>query len=45
MKKNGMICLVIIFTPRVMIIKISKMAQFFAFSADGSKEPVNIGVH
>ena len=29
--KNGVICLVIMFTPRVMVIKISKMAHFFYF--------------
>ena len=29
--KNGVICLVIMFTPRVMDIKISKMAHFFYF--------------
>ena len=30
-EKNGVICLDIIFTPGVMVIKISKMAHFCAF--------------
>ena len=38
--KNGVICLVIMFTPRVMVIKKSKMA-YFLFSADGSKKSVS----
>ena len=29
--KNWFICLVIMFTPRVMVIKMSKMAHFFYF--------------
>ena len=30
-KKNGVICLHIIFTPRVMVIKMSKMGHFLYF--------------
>ena len=30
-EKNGVICLVIMFTPRVMVIKMSKMAHFLNF--------------
>ena len=30
-KKNGVICLVIMLTPRVMAIKMSKMAHFLYF--------------
>ena len=33
----GVICLVIMFTTRVMIIKISEAAHYFVFSADDSK--------
>ena len=29
--KNGVICLVIMVTPQVMVIKMSKMAQFLYF--------------
>ena len=36
-KKNGVICLVIMFTPGTGIIKVSKMAQFFVFFPDNSK--------
>ena len=37
--KNGVTCLVIMFTPRAMVIKMSKMAHFsFVFSADVSKK-------
>ena len=42
MEKNGVLCLVIMFTPRVMVIKISKMAHFFLFSADASKKSVTV---
>ena len=41
-EKNGIICLVIVFTPRVMIIEMSEMAYFFVFSSDDSKKPVTI---
>ena len=37
------ICLVVKFTPRVTVIKMSKMAHFFVFSADNSKTSVTIG--
>ena len=30
-EKNGVICLVIMFTPRVMVIKVSKNGSFFVF--------------
>ena len=30
------------FTLEVMVIKMSKMAHFFVFSADGSKKPVTV---
>ena len=30
-KKNGAICLIIMLTPRVMVIKMSKMALFLYF--------------
>ena len=36
-KKYGVICLVIIFTPKVTIIKMAQMAHFFVFSANGSR--------
>ena len=39
-EKNWFICHVILFTPRVMVIKMSIMAQFFVFAAHGSKMPV-----
>ena len=35
--KNGVICLVTMLTPRIMVIKMSKMAHFFVFFADDSK--------
>ena len=37
-KKSGVICLVIMFTPGAMVIKMSKMAHFFVFSVDDSKD-------
>ena len=40
MRKNGFFCLVIMFTPSVMVIKMSKRAHFFVFSANNSKKPV-----
>ena len=36
-EKNCVICLVIMFTPRVMVIKMSKWL-IFVFSADDSKK-------
>ena len=30
-EKNGAICLVVMFTPRVMVIKMSKMTHLFYF--------------
>ena len=30
-EKNGVICLVVMFTPRVMVIKMSKIAHFLYF--------------
>ena len=35
--KNGVICLVIMFTTSFMIIKMSKIAHIFVFPADDSK--------
>ena len=37
-EKTGFICLVIMCTPGVKVIKMSKMAPFFIFSADDSKK-------
>ena len=37
-EKIWVICQVIMFTPTVMVNKMSKMAHFFVFSADGSKK-------
>ena len=38
-EKNGDICLVIMFTPQVMVIKMSN-SSFFVFSADTNKKSV-----
>ena len=38
--KDGVICLVMMFTPQVMVIKMSKVAHFFVFSTDTSKKSV-----
>ena len=37
-EENRYICLFLMFTPGFMVIKMSKMAHFFAFSADYSKK-------
>ena len=37
-EKNGVICLVIMFTYRVLVIKNVKNGPFFMFSADDSKK-------
>ena len=42
-EKNGVICLVIMFTHRVMVITMSKMALFL-FSDDGNKNVVTVSV-
>ena len=42
MTKNEVICLVIRFTSRVMVFKMSEIANFFVFSADNSKKLVTI---
>ena len=42
MRKIGVICLVIIFTPRVMVYKMLEIANFFVFSADNSKKLVTV---
>ena len=39
-EKKGVICIVIMLTPRVMVIKMSKYGSFFVFSADDSKKIV-----
>ena len=48
-EKNGVICLVIMFTPRVMVIKMSKMAHFLYFllmsDTNQSQFGQNIHVH
>ena len=36
--KNGVICLVSIFLPRVMVLKLSKKVHFLQFCADLSKK-------
>ena len=40
-EKNGIICLVIMFTPRVTVIKMSTMTHF-CMSADYSKKSVTV---
>ena len=42
-KKNEVIFLVIMFTPRVTVIKMSKNGLFLVFSADDSKKLVTVG--
>ena len=41
-EKSGVICLVIMFTPRITVIKMSKAAHFFVSSADDSKKSVKV---
>ena len=41
-EKNGVICLVILFTPRAIIIKMTQIGLFFVFSADESKKSVTV---
>ena len=41
-KKNGVTCLVM-FTPRVMVIKMSKMADFMYFLLDAAKYQFQFG--
>ena len=41
-EKNGAIFLVIMFTPRVMFIKMPKNGSFFLFSANESKKLVTV---
>ena len=40
-EKNGVFCLVVMYTPRVMVIKMSKMTHFL-FSADDNKKSVTV---
>ena len=40
-EKNGVICLVVMYTPRVMVIKMSKMTHFL-FSVDDNKKSVTV---
>ena len=40
--KKGVIFLVIMFTPRVMVIKMSKNASFYVFFADDNKTLVSM---
>ena len=42
-KKRGIISLFIMFTPRVMVIKMSKMSHFFVSSDDDSKKSFGLG--
>ena len=42
-QKNRTIYLVIMFTPRAMIIKMSKMASLFVFFADECKKSHSLG--
>ena len=39
-EKNGIICLLFVVAPGVIVIKMSKMTDFFIFSGDDSKKPV-----
>ena len=41
-EKNGVICPAIMFTPGVMVIKMSKTAHFFFFFADNNKKLVTV---
>ena len=41
-KKNGVICLVIMFTPIVMVFKMSEATDFLFFSGDNSKMFVTV---
>ena len=41
-EKSGNICLVIMFTPRVRVFKMSEIANLFVFSADNSKKLVTV---
>ena len=42
-EKNGVICLVIMFTPGVMVIKISKMTHFLYFLLMPAKNQSQFG--
>ena len=41
-EKNGIICLVMVFTSRLMVIKMIKNSSFSLFYADGSKKSVKV---
>ena len=41
-EKSGIICLYIMFTPRVMVTKMLKMSHLFVFSTAGSKKSVTV---
>ena len=41
-EKNGILCLIIKFSPRVTVIKVLQIAQFFVFSFDDSKKLITI---
>ena len=41
-KKNGIICLVSMFTARVMVLKLSKEVHFMQFCAGLSKKPKSV---
>ena len=42
-EKNGVICLVIMFTSNVIVIKISKMADFLYFLLMAAKNSYSLG--
>ena len=42
-EKNGVICLVIMFTSKVIVIKMSKMADFLYFLLMAAKNSQNLG--
>ena len=41
-EENGAICIIIMSTPRIMVIKMSKMALCFVFSAEDSRKSVTV---
>ena len=41
-EKNGVVSLIIMFTHRAMVIKMSKNVSLFVFSADDSKKLVSV---
>ena len=41
-EKNGILCLIIIFSPRVTVIKMLQIAPFFVFSSNDSDKLITI---